>query len=62
MSDPERIPVEVSLVTAPNGKPGVLLQFTEGYLLMTNPDQVGDLTLTLAAARSELVAALSKAN
>lgn len=46
--------VQVALAIAPDGRPAVLLQLDDGYLLLTRPEHVAALAGMLADAGTQL--------
>jgi len=58
-ADREPIAVEVKLVQAPDGRPAVLLQLEQGYLVMCDPDEVQQLVDALCVNLGGLRMALA---
>jgi hypothetical protein len=49
-----QVQVEVVQTQAPDGRPGVLMQLPDGYVVMANHREVADLAVTLLRAAEEL--------
>jgi hypothetical protein len=50
----DAVAIEVGIVTAPDGRPAVCLQFPDGYILMPHPEQVIALAEMLVESASDL--------